>query len=114
MKATHTRGPWITDSVNADYPHDIILGYQIPGAGFPVLVATVFADAEPSRPGDISITEADANARLIAASPDLLAACVDFTRELRDWVESNTPPTDSTMRELMMRCSTAIAKARGE
>lgn len=59
------------------------------------------------------LEECRANARLIAAAPDLLDACVDLTRELAEWCMSNTPPTDATMNELMQRCKTAIAKALG-
>jgi hypothetical protein len=77
MKAKHTKGPWAVENVNSDALHDVIMDYQIPGAGFPCLVATVFADDDPHRPGDISNAEAEANARLIAAAPDMLAALED-------------------------------------
>jgi hypothetical protein len=96
----HTPGPWTVESVNSEALHDICLDYRIPGAGHPVLIATVFDDENPGRPGDISTIEAEANARLMAAAPDLLAACElwdqgftegeQFTPEqFRVWVNKN-------------------------
>lgn len=121
MKATHTPGPWITDSVNGDYPHDIILGYQIPGAGFPVLVATVFAD-ECEGPGRMT-AEADANARLIASAPDLLEALEHLIRfcpqpEMEqthyDEEPSYVSAEAAALAETIFRAQSAIAAARGE
>jgi hypothetical protein len=56
---------------------DIALDYEVPEAGSPVLVASVYSDEpqEVGTPGFISPDEAEANARLIAAAPELLAAC---------------------------------------
>lgn len=68
----HTPGPWSVEAVNSEAMHDICLGYRVPGAGHPILIASVYGDDEPRRPGDISVFEAEANARLIASAPDLL------------------------------------------
>lgn len=94
--AKHTPGPWEVERVNSDYPHDICLGYDIPGEGCPILIATVFSDEDDA---PISVTEANANARLIAAAPDLLEAC----RRALDAVDRDTVEWDIL--------STAITKA---
>lgn len=96
--ASHTPGPWAVEDVNSEHMHDIILDYQVPNAGFPNLVASVYFDEDND--GPISMHEASANARLIAASPDLLAACKlwdqgfvdgeDFTEaQFVKWVNDN-------------------------
>jgi hypothetical protein len=58
--------------------------------------------------------ERDANARLIAAAPDCLAAC----KETLDWIESEWAlPSGNyenpTIREIAKQLSAAIAKAEG-
>jgi hypothetical protein len=70
-KAKFTPGPWVVDRVVSAL--DVCIGYEMPGAGSPVLVAMLNYDEAP--PPGINYLEAKANARLIAASPDLLAAC---------------------------------------
>jgi hypothetical protein len=59
-------------------------------------------------PADEKFLGIHPDACLIAAAPDLLAACRDFVREVK------TPPSDSTMAELMARTQAAIAKAEGK
>ena len=71
--AEHSPGPWSVEDVTSGYDHDICLAYPVVGAGHPVLVATTFFDHD--RDGPITARQADANARLIAAAPSLLAAC---------------------------------------
>lgn len=69
-KQTHTPGPWrIARSHDRLNAHDI--GIARDG------VQTVFAEcyAEFWSKGDVRPAECEANARLIAAAPDLLAAC---------------------------------------
>lgn len=103
----HTPGPWVRDAVNSEYMHDIILGYDVPGWGRPVLVATCFGE---NRADDINMNDAAANARLIAAAPDLLAAC----QLLADWDAS--PNDDNDVERLSNAASAAraaIAKATG-
>ena len=104
--AEHTPGPWFV------FPN----GHCVGGP-------TGLLDADPNeKTAGVAMCgmrlrteeEIEANARLIAAAPDLLAACEDYLRELQSWSESNTPPTDSTMAELRQRTADAIAKAKGK
>lgn len=74
----HTPGPWVAEPVMQDLSLDICLDYQIPGAGNPVTIGFAHGqddDSGPDRytgPGSISSSQAEANARLMAAAPDLL------------------------------------------
>jgi hypothetical protein len=101
--AGHTPGPWVVESVCSPALHDICLGYRVPGAGHPVLLASAYCD-EPGRerPGDIAPRQADANARLMAAAPDLLAAL----KKMRATMYSNKS-------EESILADAAIAKAEG-
>ena len=71
----HTRGPWIAEPVMGDYPHDICLGYEMPREGNPVVIASVYFHEDAAKGEFLYPLEANANARLIAAAPELLAAC---------------------------------------
>lgn len=97
MSTTHTPGPWTTN------------GYSI---GVPA--GTI---AHMYRPGDAScrgLTQAEqvANARLLCAAPDLLAACKwlreTFTDEYCKNLDAHT-----TWRYVTAAADRAIAKAEG-
>ena len=95
----HTPGPWVREDVNTEHLHDICVGYDIPGAGSPVLLASVFFDDD--LPG-IPLEQATHNARLIAAAPDLLEAC----RFVLD--NAGGPPVD-----MLSKIRAAVEKATG-
>lgn len=63
---------------------DIALDYEIPGAGSPVLIASAYSDEgdNPLMPGYIAPDVAEANARLIAAAPEMLDALRAAERDL--------------------------------
>lgn len=52
----------------------------------------------------------EANARLIAAAPDLLASLKEMEDMLHLWMRDNTGPRELDVLE---RCERAIAKAEG-
>lgn len=54
-----------------------------------------------------------ANARLIAAAPDLLAVAIDIKKYL-DFVSSGQPTHGTVERELYYRLQAAIAATKGE
>jgi hypothetical protein len=103
--AKHTPGPWRVESVNGPYPHDICLGYDVPGAGSPYLLASVFDDENDPPPALVDAVQANANARLIAASPDLYEAC----RALLDAVRQD----NRGLAEAWNKAVAALAKAEG-
>lgn len=94
----HTKGPWTVEAVNSERLHDICLDYPVPAGGNPILVATVFGDDDLP---PIDNREASANARLIAAAPDLLAVC----KALLDPLRANT------LKEVIRMAGAAVARA---
>lgn len=82
----HTPGPWATDNCMSDDECDVILGYEIAGAGFPTPVASAWgADGSENDVDDpISREQKIANARLMAASPCLFAALVGDSSRIED------------------------------
>lgn len=75
--SAHTPGPWEVDSgmVQTAYDHTC----KTPGCGVHIPIA--WMDREPNN-GTMPV-ERDANARLIAAAPKLLAAC----KLVRQWLD---------------------------
>lgn len=98
MNARHTPGPWQQgDSAASGKGYAICSG--------PFVVATVNGTGYPIGKG--SSPESDANARLIAAAPDLLALVAEGA-DLCAYEE----PDEDTVAEFRQRCKDALAKAR--
>lgn len=99
----HTKGPWTTEAVMSEALQDICLGYEIPGAGTPILIASVYEDDH----GFINYLEAEANARLIAAAPELLEQLQIAIAILEaDWEGDEPSQACNEMRAV-------VAKAKG-
>lgn len=110
----HTAGPWLEieteSSVSLDHDEDNRLtGWSDigPADGPPVAIALGF--------GAFTDARLDANARLIAAAPDLLEA---LTGE-RDWLEAvlkitSDPTVRAGAKRRLTKVRAAIAKATGE
>jgi len=99
MKTTHTPGPWKIDGgTNKDGDlHIWHAGNYFGGHG----LAQVFADGARVHGGTV-----EANARLIAAAPELL----ELVRRASDFLEMN----GSARVALVEDCRAAIARAKGE
>lgn len=91
MNTEHTKGPWI---YGADSDEVITKN------------AALICDIAPSRES-VSDEEADANARLIAAAPELLAALQKLLENAGDCLEVEAPSSLCDARA-------AIAKATGQ
>lgn len=101
--AEHTPGPWeIGPECNGDKPEDAIgvLGSD------DYIVADVWRDVE-----ELAI-RADANARLIAAAPELLEALKAVIGALRQEAPG-TPLNNRRFDSLGAQANAAIAKAEG-
>ena len=114
---THTRGPWEirpTQQNDSAFVSDIHAPYQDDSSenGTSSTIATIHHRNEKERPGRIE-SEAEANARLIAAAPDLLEALIDAKDilELSCSDTINNHQTDVTV--CLSTVQIAIAKAVG-
>jgi len=99
----HTPGEWGLD----DHPQ----GAAIRG-GCTELVAVV-VDPSKARAGVTSASEREANARLIAASPDLLEALQNFVGLYDSPVERRRKASDPFYAEVVSVARAAIDKATG-
>jgi hypothetical protein len=114
-EAKHTPGPWWwyqNTSAGGGEPHwleDHVLRYHEYGDGSPNCV-TLVAGAWPDDVLAIAegILPTEPNAQLIAAAPDLLAAC----EATLGW--AHTLPPSPGRYAAVDRLSAAIAKARGD
>lgn len=100
---SHTPGPWKFDEDIFDEEEGPVWCIE-DVAGTNLVLAKIFADGDLGGP---SKAEAKANAVLIAASPDLLAAC----REALEFVKDCDNQGAMTVEVALVR---AIAKAEGE
>ena len=103
MGAGFTPGPWTHEP---DWPTDVICAPNAPHAPS---VATIDIG-----PGDRK--ECEANARLIAAAPELYAGCETALNALFAWAnEKNIGRDDREHRRAIMETvKAALAKARGD
>lgn len=110
MTARFTNRPWVVapdpgrdcDECGATYAETYMVGWSLI-SGMVVGLATVLADDRE-----------EANAHLIAAAPDLYAACeaamLACQDNLKMWAYKNEP----ALHDAFVKCKAALAKARGE
>ena len=112
MSASHTPGPWsLSDSFDR-------VERRVKHGDNPPLVLGIASEINSAHPDYMPRAEQIANARLIAAAPELLAAlagCADALREAgKDFAQSNRLAVRPNLYELHERSArAAIAKARG-
>lgn len=104
MKSNHTPGPWGIRSLQSEghdigYTDDLQIATAPDSDGFGVPVAMVCYNGKDQR---------EANARLIAAAPDLLAVAIELEESAAYWSEYDVPIG------IVDRIRAAIAKAMGE
>ena len=100
--ATHTPGPWTATECGGSFQRPFI----IQGGG--KLVAGL--EGDQLKPSAASISEARANANLIAAAPDLLAAMVDCL----EWLDSTPGGLGESASESVRAGWDAVARAAGK
>ena len=103
-EAKHTKGPWMVDAVSTFGAYGVWTDYAThpghDGAGYGSQICSMFT-VSFQQTDQATRAERDANARLIAAAPDLLAAC---------GVALLTRACDKATRDMLRA---AIAKATG-
>ena len=97
MKAKHTPGPWLIAEGDGTFV------YALNGQGFNRFDIKVQGQKAP-------LDEMAANARLIAAAPDMLAACELAER----FINPHCDPENMDSREAVRVLREAIRKAKGE
>lgn len=110
MSAGHTPGPWCAEPADMFGDHNIVLGDNADDAR--AIAAVVSNLRAPS--------EVEANARLIAAAPDLLEACqeligvIDSVDGEADYSKEEWAALGSAKLHAEDRIRAAIARATGE
>jgi hypothetical protein len=102
----HTPGPWSYVDTG-DGAHEIFLAAEPHQARYESQRVIEYAHSIDPEEEPEQFAEAEANARLITAAPDLLAAC----EAARGWWTLDNHALASTMLDQL---DAAIAKARGE
>ncbi len=105
MERKHTPGPWEISDADPWEPGTVYVEHNDPERGT-FTVAALSADFSMPRPR--SVWESDA--RLIAAAPDLLAAC-DTVANTLEALEANADGSGSILRGLAPILRAAIARA---
>ena len=94
MTTQHTPGPWIAEPADMFGDHNIVLRDSDDCRAVAAVVSNMRPEAEVA-----------GNARLIAASPDLLALAYQYLSDLR------YPPIGDSVQRRLERAAQVIAKA---
>lgn len=98
-ESKHTPGPWKA------------YGFMITGGDFRQVADCNMPVGTPGREEDATVDEDQANARLIAAAPDLLAACEMLISDpSEEWSQTEFDRRIGAARDL---ARAAVAKAKG-
>lgn len=107
MGAEHTPGPWVVDTTVACGPYNIITG----NLDWPQSKIIVCSFHDWRRADKVGRPTLEADARLISAAPDLLAACVGM---LSAWDSPRNLNRVEALCKELDAMESAVAKARGE
>jgi hypothetical protein len=118
--ASHTPGPWKVQPLQYDQGGTIAI-CSTPGCGIIATIPPMNEDDEPTAETAQRDPCDEANARLIAAAPELLEALEaseDLLRDIGTAAESGNPYSRAELESAINRVSTenqaAIRKAKGE
>ena len=115
---SHTPGPWMIGERHRlpDTDTGEQWGYTLTAVGSTtieqVLGATFHVATVGANPGD---AECEANARLIAAAPDLLAACKAIAHDIRafQFTDGEYRLSEDSARQILRLLDREISKATG-
>lgn len=109
MSAAHTPGPWSIGAPANGVSRIYASGRHPDGSGATLIICDLWRSALPDR-------DAEANARLIAAAPDLLFACRELVGEFdrRDAEDREKPGHFGFQESFGLQCArTAVLAAEG-
>lgn len=114
----HTPGPWTADNWVYKDPQTNITENIVPVVlGKEFRIAAIDSDNGKDNPYTIPLSEAKANARLIASAPDLLDACkfaLSVIKTARQYYPKSVKHPDKfTLENTCATIGKAIAKAEG-
>ena len=114
-KASHTPGPWVVNYKPDDEPY--IIAEQGKAWDNPV-ICSLYEDVTPEdsitfSPWLKAYPNAEANARLIAAAPDMLAALEGAWKEMSGWSWTGDARGKGPYDDHLARIRAAITKAKG-
>lgn len=95
----HNPGPWRVDGQAHDMAGSAII-HDV--NGFPVASTRSWIKEQH-----------EANARLVAAAPDLLEACKRQVANIEQWLETGVPASADESQQIYNALKAAIAKAEG-
>lgn len=101
----HTPGPWFIEHDASQFENHAAISAKTHG-----MLAHVVWKMED----DDQTPECEANARLIAAAPDLLAALREISADYADRFDLESPSTNPGIKIVIEQARAAIAKATGE
>ena len=101
----HTPGPWAVEDP-MDHCLTIVANPEAPVYDWKWIATCDWPDEDNQL---VTAREVKANARLIAAAPDLLEALEEFSREYDGFEDGNGDPCP-----VLAKARAAIARARGE
>lgn len=105
MTTNHTPGPWVRDTASG-------FGCDVRAENGRKVAATWgINNGDPYRPAYRA--ECDANARLIAAAPELLEVLEDLTSHMTCFLALNQHEPGGEFEQWAERALAAVAKARG-
>ena len=113
MTTKHTPGPWHTSEppIITDARNDVLIEPKLCQIGLYApsgLLSFIVTELDDDPTDDLTIAEAQANARLIAAAPELLEALQAMIRYGEDG-----PAKGETGYDIEMKAKAAIRKAKG-
>lgn len=111
----HTKGPWVLNYDEYDGKVSVRSGNARDLADYPLyyeVVRSVGGRVHGANFDDYS--EVEANARLIAAAPDLLEALEDLESDIAGRFDMEDPSTNPGIKFAIEAARAAIAKATGE
>lgn len=109
----HTPGPWRIGNTTNGHASSVqapsVATYShTAGREMPMTICSMAARSRDH------YAEMDANAALIAAAPDLLAACEAARRNILDYLNGEWDGNVEGWEAVMARCNAAIRKAQGQ